>query len=190
MNDIRNIRESLRIVLIGNNVFLQSGVEAVLGRKVCTDISEEEVMTGSGLLLLAPEGTTIQNRIKILSLINSMNMASGWRGVNLVDRRDRKSVRFAYLTGLPVLDLNLGKDELFQQIMSIMRKKTEIRPDSIGRLTPRQWEAISLSLDENHVKGASKKSTFYNHRMSALRRLRMLNMHELRLLVSDCNFKS
>ncbi|EBD6270326.1 hypothetical protein C2O24_20390 [Salmonella enterica] len=188
MNNISNIRESLRVVLIGNNVFLQSGLEAMLGRKVCTDISEEEVMAGSGLLLLAPEGTVIQKRIKMLSLINSMNTVSGWRGINLVDRRDKKSVRFAHLTGLPVLDLNLGKDELLQHIMSCMRKKTEIRSDSIGRLTTRQWEAISVSLDENHVKRASRKSTFYNHRMSALRRLRLLNMHELRLLVSDCNF--
>ncbi|EAS0727059.1 hypothetical protein H5Y57_004631 [Salmonella enterica] len=186
MCQIKRIRDSQRVVLIGGNVFLKYGVEAMLERDICSDITEEEIATGRGVLLLAPAGTTPQLRIKMLSLVNSMKNSSRWCGINLVDRRDENSIRFSRLTGLPVVDLHLGVDELMQAILFYMEKKRLIRSDSVGGLTPRQWEVLSISLNENIEPGCIKKSTFYNHRMAALRRLRLMNMHELRLLVSDC----
>ncbi|HFW5421791.1 TPA: hypothetical protein ACJ29H_004440 [Salmonella enterica subsp. enterica serovar Wandsworth] len=185
MNNNNVIHESLWVVFIGENTFLKKGIEEMLGKEVYTDISEDMLSMG-GVLFLAPGGTSTQCRIKMLSLINLIKDSPGWCGINLIDRRDRNLMRFSRLTGVESVDLNMNIDELLGAILFYIQQGNERRSDSIIGLTPKQWEVISVSLNESLFKEKEKTSTFYNHRMTALRRLRLVNMHELRLLVSDC----
>ncbi|EHI3197229.1 TPA: hypothetical protein ACIVAU_004777 [Salmonella enterica subsp. enterica serovar Chester] len=186
MNKNNVIHESLRVVFIGENNFLKKGIEEMLGKEVYTDISEDMVDMGGGVLFLAPGGTSTQCRIKMLTLINLIKDSPGWCGINLIDRRDKNLIRFSRLTGVESVDLHMNIDELMDTILFYIQKGNERRSDSIIGLTPKQWEVISVSLNESQFMEKEKTSTFYNHRMTALRRLRLINMHELRLLVSAC----
>ncbi|EBS5579408.1 hypothetical protein DPU24_26125 [Salmonella enterica subsp. enterica serovar Oranienburg] len=186
MNKDIMLHNSLQVVFIGENIFLKKGIEEMLGKEVYTDISDDMVGSGRGVLLLAPGGTSTQCRIKMLTLINLIKDSPDWCGINLVDKRDKNLMRFSRLTGVETVDLHIDIDELLGAILFYIQKGNEQRSDSIIGLTPKQWEVISVSLNESQFKEREKTSTFYNHRMTALRRLRLVNIHELRLLVSDC----
>lgn len=188
MGSLPEVRQSLRIVLLGHNPLLSAGIEHMLDRHIITvqEADNVELSAGRGLLLIAPDGADMAQRIRILNLARMVKSCRGWRALNLVDERSERDMRFSRLTGLPVVSLRLRVPELHERLMSVFRGRGEVRRDSVVGLTYRQWETIQSSLEERARQTGGRTMTFYSHRAIALQRIRVKNMHEMRRIVAGC----
>lgn len=181
------IHIEIPVLFSGVNSCLKAGLESLLNHKLQSDNQANSVPEGGGLLLLAPQGCTTEHKVRMLSLVQSLRFTEGWKGLVLTDKNDTVTQNFSNLMGLPLVDLNLSVVTLWESITTCMKYKQKIRRDSIGRMTKKQWIVLHESLDENACSGEKRKPLFYAHRQLALARIKLQNIHQLRVMLTSPN---
>ncbi|ECD6034725.1 hypothetical protein KDH02_004730 [Salmonella enterica] len=174
--------EGSSIIFIGDNTFLKVGLETLLEDKLHFQSHAKE--NYAGLLLLAPQGCSIETRKYMLKIARELHFFPGRKAIMLFDYRDKNSKRFCQLTGLPSVDLNMSADYILQRIIYYRNKPQKIPFDCVRSLTEKQWDAVCNILSNRKVSYRVHEKKLYSHRMSALSRIRLRNAHQLRILVT------
>lgn len=178
----KTVRDSLPVIFMGANGYLKNGLESMLSCSFRPYSDFNKYFRG--LLLLAPQSCTTELRMNMLCMTRLISNSPGWKGIVFADENDVSSKKFSIITGLPIVDLSANIKVMRKAIIDVMNKKQRVSTRSVGKLTDYQWGAMISSLGGNVIPGIEDTKKLYSYRASALNRINIKNIHQLRVLLS------